>query len=83
LKLHEAIQKAETQDAAVLALFRCMRRLAPSQCLAIMEANRAPILITSVRRSISSLAGAGLLAKTNSTQEGPWGALEHVWELRA
>lgn len=81
LKLTAAIATAETQDAAVLAVFRTVRQAAPSKVLEIIEEHRGRILITSVRRSIASLTRDGLLVKTDTLVEGPWNALEHVWRV--
>ncbi len=80
-ELDLAIQRAELQDDQVLAVFRALGSLTPSQCLRYLEARGVRILITSVRRSISTLTGAGALYRTELRQRGPWGAMESVWAL--
>jgi hypothetical protein len=38
--------------------------------------------ITSVRRSITTLADLGHLVKTNTMREGEYGELNHTWRLK-
>jgi hypothetical protein len=80
-ELAQAARRAEMQDDAVLAVFRAHLVMAPARCLEQLHAAGVPILITSVRRSISSLTSAGVLRKSPETVPGPYGAKEHLWEL--
>lgn len=80
-ELHRAIARAELQDVQVLAVYRAHLRMTPSACLRHLEAAGVRILITSVRRSISTLTEAGALYRTSQRERGPWGALEGVWAL--
>jgi hypothetical protein len=80
-ELAQAIARAEAQDDQVLLAFRAHVRLTPSECLRHLEAAGVSILITSVRRSISTLTDAGALCKTPDKRPGPWGMREVVWEL--
>ena len=80
-ELKAAIARAELQDEQVLAVYRAHYALSPSACLAHLEAAGVRMLITSVRRSISTLTDAGALYRTPLRQRGPWGALEGVWAL--
>lgn len=81
-ELVAAISRAELQDDAVLAAFRCHLVLSPSRCHSIVTCSR-PMLITSVRRSISTLTAAGVLVKLTTQVPGPYGTSEHLWELVA
>lgn len=69
---------AQTQDAAVLAIFRARPReaLSPSQVWGLMD-TRAPL--TSIRRAITNLTLAGVLLKTDSQHRGPFGRPEYRW----
>jgi hypothetical protein len=78
--LARAIARAEQQDDAILAAFRCHLILTPSRCHEIVSAGR-PILLTSVRRSIATLTEAGALEKLAKRTPGPYGAPEHLWQL--
>jgi len=71
----------ETQDAAIMALFRRRptRRLSPSQVL--FNSGLVATPITSVRRSMSNLTKAGLLERTQFTVPGPYGRDESQWQL--
>ena len=80
-ELVAAVRRAEFQDDAVLAVYRVHMVLAPSRAQQILDASGARMLITSVRRSISTLTGAGALRKLDTTVPGPYGMAEHLWEL--
>lgn len=80
-ELKAAIARAELQDEKVLAVYRAHHALSPSACLAHLEAAGVRILITSVRRSISTLTDAGALYRSPLRERGPWGAPESVWAL--
>ena len=82
-QLVEAITTAARQDEQVLAVFRAHQVLTPSRCLQHLEAAGVRILITSVRRSISTLTKAGALSHTDQKAPGPWGAAESLWALNA
>ena len=45
------------------------------------HANLQTYPITSIRRAINTLTGAGLLIKTNIMREGEYGAMNHTWKL--
>jgi hypothetical protein len=79
--LAAAVRRAEMQDEAVLAAFRCHLILAPSRCHSIVTAAGPQMLLTSVRRSIANLTKAGALRKLEKTCPGPYGSPEHLWEL--
>ena len=81
-ELDAAIEAAEQQDIAVLAIFRAHVSLSPSRCWEIYSRRRqAPL--TSIRRSITVLTGAGALTKTDNQAPGLYGKAEHVWRLAA
>lgn len=79
-ELAAALERAESQTDAVLAVFRRHVALTPSQAHAKL---RRPCLLTSVRRSITVLTGERVLRKTDRQVPGPHGAPESVWELAA
>lgn len=79
--LAAAIARAECQDDKVLAVFRAHGSLTPSECLRKLEAAGVRILLTSVRRSISTLTDARVLDKTAQKRMGPYGMAEFVWCL--
>lgn len=79
-ELAKAIAAAADQTERVLAVFRARVALTPSQVHGYLSGN-API--TSVRRAITVLTDAGALVKTPAQLRGPWGAMEHVWQLAA
>lgn len=80
-ELGTAITRAELQDEKVLAVYRAQQSMTPSECLRRLEAVGVRILITSVRRSISTLTDAGALQRTNVKTRGPWGAMEGIWAI--
>lgn len=82
-QLTEAITSAARQDEQVLAVFRAHQQLTPSRCLRHLEAARVRMLLTSVRRSISTLTKAGALVRTAERLPGPWGVDEYVWALNS
>lgn len=79
--LASAVRRAEQQDDAVLAAFRCHLILAPSRCHSVVTATGTPMLLTSVRRAIANLTKAGALRKLDRMSPGPYGSPEHLWEL--
>lgn len=79
--LSEAIARAEGQDDQVMQAFRVHGELTPSECLKALELAGARILLTSVRRSISTLTDAGALVKTARKHPGPYGMPEYVWAI--
>ena len=82
-QMAEAIAAAEQQDAAVVAIFRrhAGQMLTPSRVWEIGRAHGSRWLLTSVRRSITTLTDDGVLAKTNVTVMGPHGRPECCWSL--
>jgi hypothetical protein len=80
-QLAQAIARAEQQDEQVLAVFRACGRLTPSACQRELESLGVRILLTSVRRSITTLTDAGVLRKTADKLPGPWRMPEFVWQI--
>lgn len=76
-----AVACAEQQDAAVMAILARLRCASPSQVHAAGLAAGRAWLLTSVRRSMTNLAKAGALVKTDDTRMGPHGRLETLWRL--
>lgn len=79
--LRRAESKAKYQDAQVLALFRKHAPLAlsPSQVHRAL-ATKAPL--TSIRRAITNLTAAELLARTDMKVRGVYGRSEFKWRLK-
>lgn len=80
--LLDAVEAAERQDDAVLAILRYHRAsaLAPSTVHYVGQQAGRKWLITSVRRSMTNLERAGLLRKAGVV-DGPHGRPEHTWSL--
>ena len=73
----------ETQETAILSLFRRApkKRLSASQVAA--NAGLVATPITSVRRAMTYLTKQGLLIKTGYMIPGPYGRRENQWRLSA
>jgi hypothetical protein len=79
--LARCIAIAETQDVRVFLVFQYARRpLSPSQVLRQLDAMGVRMLLTSVRRAISTLTKEGLLRKLDSCAMGAYARIEHTWE---
>jgi hypothetical protein len=82
-ELDEARRSARGQDVLVLALFRgAQGPLAPSEAWRQAREAGSDLLLTSVRRSINTLTGEGLLVKREGTRPGPYGRPERLWEAK-
>jgi len=73
--------KADAQSRLILAFFRMHEGelFTPFEVLKALSYD--PMQITSVRRSITDLAQAGLLLKTDVMKPGALGASNHCWRL--
>ncbi len=80
-QLAEYEGKAATQDDRILSYFRRHKdkQFTPSQVQSALVMN-CPL--TSVRRSMSTLTERGLLEKTDTQRQGPYGRPEYCWRLR-
>ena len=78
-ELKEANDKAKRQDDEVLQLFIHYKQLTPWQCEARLNSLGKKWPITSIRRSITNLTGAGKLVKTGVKVVGPLGSKENQW----
>ena len=80
-ELREAVQSADKQDAAVLAIFdsRPGQNLSPSQVWRIGCDLGARWLLTSVRRSMTNLTDERELVKLDDRIDGTYGRKEFVW----
>lgn len=80
--LAHAFRSAKQQDELVMAIFRFHRRaMSPSDVFHVGEAMGHKWLLTSVRRSMSTLANVGALTHTSETKRGPHGRPETLWVL--
>lgn len=80
--LRQAELDANAQEAAVVAVFKRLRKsLAPHEVWdASPELSKAPL--TSVRRAMTSLTDRGVLIKTDRMVMGIYGKPVHLWRRR-
>lgn len=82
-QLTAALARAHGQTEQVLALYRTHTALSPSQAHRMLTSAGLHVLLTSTRRSISTLTREGCLRKSGRQVMGPHGAVESVWTLCA
>ncbi len=82
--LQEAITAAHTQDEIILKIFKQTgREWSPGQIYQYLTVTlRRPALLTSCRRSITNLCGAGELIKTGNQVQGIYGRPENTWIVK-
>jgi hypothetical protein len=81
-ELEDATDAAKYQDAVVLAIFQSHDcPLSPSMVWKFGLERKSQWLLTSVRRSMSTLTKAGRLIKLPVKVVGIYGAKEFIWEL--
>jgi hypothetical protein len=68
--------KAKLQEKVIVDLFVKYKRLTPSE---VYQLVRQQYPLTSVRRAITNLTGAGELIKTDEKKVGIYGRSEYVW----
>lgn len=80
--LLENKRTANLQDTKIFRLFRTTPRSkrGASDVHQILFGNGTPI--TSVRRSLNTLAADGKIEKLDEKQIGPYGRPEHLWRLK-
>tara|TARA_R110000765_G_scaffold409589_2_gene507937 strand:+ start:1342 stop:1629 length:288 start_codon:yes stop_codon:yes gene_type:complete len=78
-ELKDSIKKAQTQNEAVMEIFKMNTSMSPSQVWKCYGAVKAPL--TSIRRSITNLTKEGYLKKTIVQRHGVFGRLESVYTL--
>jgi hypothetical protein len=80
--LARCVAIAEAQDVRVFLVFQYARRpLSPSQVQRQLNGVGERMLLTSVRRAISTLTKEGLLRKLDSCVMGTYVRIEHTWEV--
>lgn len=81
VELRDAVQSAECQEAAVLAIFasRPDSPMSPSQVWRIGCDQGSRWLLTSVRRAMTNLTEARELLKMDDRIDGAYGRPEYVW----
>ena len=77
----QAAAAAKAQEQRILVLFRKYGALSPSLVLRAWPSRWPPILLTSVRRSITDLCKSGALTKTEIQVRGQHGRPETVWTI--
>lgn len=81
-ELAAAITENRLQDELVMHIFRHYRRaMSPSDVFQMGQRMGKQWLITSVRRSMTNLAGVGALDHMDLTKPGPYGRPEGLWRL--
>jgi hypothetical protein len=69
--------RARHQEKIIIDLFKRFQSLTPSQVYQLVK-QQYPL--TSVRRAITNLTGAGELIKTDQKKIGIYGRSEYVWK---
>lgn len=78
----EANNEALAQEGNIIEIFKKHSPLAPSDVWRIYERlYKKSILLTSVRRSITTLTKKGILTKTSIKKIGVYKRLEYVWKI--
>ena len=78
--LKDSTKKAQTQNEAVMEIFRMNTSMSPSQVWKCYGTVKAPL--TSIRRSITNLTKDGYLKKTVIQRHGVFGKPEYVYTLK-
>jgi len=77
--LAQAHRIAGQQDQAVLAIFQDGKPHTPSDVWQRLVNGGRNLLLTSVRRSVTTLEHAGALVKLDEVRMGPHGRPERLW----
>jgi hypothetical protein len=77
--LTQARRIAGQQDQAVLAIFQDGKPHTPSDVWQTLVNGGRNLLLTSVRRSVTTLEHAGALVKLDEDRIGPYGRPERLW----
>ena len=85
-ELARAFAAARNQEDKVVAIFRAgltagWREMAPSQIHKIGASRGDRWVVNSVRRAMTNLTDAQVLAKVDRLRPGPHGKPEHLWRL--
>ena len=78
--LAQARRIAGQQDQAVMKVFEDGQPHTPSDVWATLVNGGRNLLLTSVRRSITSMEHAGALVKMDDDRIGPYGRPERMWQ---
>lgn len=79
--LREAIKKADKQNDNILEWFQIYYALEFTPC-EVHKVFKDTMLLTSVRRSITTLTNNGFLVKTGNKKKGIYGVLTNTWKLK-
>lgn len=80
--LFDAVTVAQDQDAAVLAIMQsCGRPMSPSAVWKFGVDRNSRWILTSVRRSMTTLTKVGKLTKLPTKVRGLYNRAEFTWEL--
>lgn len=79
--LIEAQDRARHQNVNILSLFRKYSPMSPSMVWARYRKEYGEVLLTSIRRAITTMTKQGLLVKTSVKVKGIYEKPEYVWKL--
>lgn len=83
-ELNKAIIQAEKQEDRVEAIFRWKKKGMTPFDVHEIYCNLYPACpITSIRRTMTTLTGDGILEKTGEMREGDYGKPNFVWKLKS
>lgn len=80
--LVEAHETAKAQEENCLVLYNEIRIMSPSECWKMYKIRyNGKVLLTSIRRSITTLTKKEKLMKTGVQRDGEYGRPEYVWKI--
>lgn len=80
-ELRESLIRADKQDQNILEWFRYYHALEFTPC-EVWNVFKDTMLLTSVRRSITTLTNNGLLIKTGNKKKGIYGKTTNTWKVK-
>ena len=84
-ELEQSTEEAKSQDQVILSIFKeCAadKYISPFYVKSVLEARNRNILITSIRRSITTLTNENKLVKSDkATLKGVYGRPNYGWKL--
>ena len=75
-------QEAQTQDQAIYEVFKSGAKLIPFEVQTILSKKGIDWPVTSIRRSINTLAEEGLIENTGERRLGKYGRNNYVWQIK-
>ena len=78
--LTEAKEQTGVQSQRILEIYKKAIKLTPVEAWEAYCELYPAALLTSIRRSITSLTGQGLLIKTSEMRQGRYGKKNYIWK---